>query len=179
MGQRDRHRSLVVGVPREDFPSRRLHFRCSGKRRSDLSPSPHGHICDGQHDGRTVASLSHVTAVTAITNKPGYPSKPAVVRGGGRRVYDPRRLGTLEEAMIAVTGHDAEEVFCLGLAVDGRYEEGCLERIGEDDPHEEKFLRGIWEDGDDRGSSRRRSRAGWRSGRVGLNRVEPDRVRRL
>ena len=29
--------------------------------------------------------------------------------------------------------------------------EGCLERIGEDDPHEEDFLRGIWEEGDDRG----------------------------
>ena len=28
--------------------------------------------------------------------------------------------------------------------------EGCLERIGEDDPDEEVFLRGIWEDGDDR-----------------------------
>ena len=28
--------------------------------------------------------------------------------------------------------------------------EGCLERIGEDDPDEEAFLRGIWEEGDDR-----------------------------
>jgi len=27
----------------------------------------------------------------------------------------------------------------------------CLERIGEDDPDEEGFLRGICEDGDDRG----------------------------
>ena len=29
--------------------------------------------------------------------------------------------------------------------------EGCLERIGEDDPDGEDFLRAIWEDGDDRG----------------------------
>jgi hypothetical protein len=40
------------------------------------------------------------------------------------------------------------------MALDGRYVEGfvegCLERIGKDDPHEEYFLRGIWEEGDDR-----------------------------
>ncbi len=29
--------------------------------------------------------------------------------------------------------------------------EGCLERIGEDDPDEEGFLGVIWEEGDDRG----------------------------
>jgi hypothetical protein len=51
-------------------------------------------------------------------------------------------------------GYDAE-AFYLGLALDERYVEGfvegCLERIGEDDPDEEDFLRGIWEEGDDRG----------------------------
>ena len=47
-------------------------------------------------------------------------------------------------------GYDAE-VFYLGLALDERYVEGCLERIGEDEPDEEEFLRGIWEEGDDRG----------------------------
>jgi len=32
------------------------------------------------------------------------------------------------------------------------YVEGCLQRIGEDEgPDGEAFLRGIWEDGDDRG----------------------------
>ena len=45
-------------------------------------------------------------------------------------------------------------MFYLGLALDERYVEGfvegCLERIGEDDLHEEEFLRGVWEDGDDR-----------------------------
>ena len=50
-------------------------------------------------------------------------------------------------------GYDAE-VFYLGLALDPAYVEGfvggALERIGEDDPDEEEFLRGIWEDGDDR-----------------------------
>jgi hypothetical protein len=51
-------------------------------------------------------------------------------------------------------GYDAG-VFYLGLALDERYVEGfvegCLERIGEDDPDEEAFWRGIWEEGDDRG----------------------------
>jgi hypothetical protein len=50
-------------------------------------------------------------------------------------------------------GYDAEEVFYLGLALDQRYVEGfvegCLERIGEDDPDEEDFLRDIREEGDD------------------------------
>lgn len=50
-------------------------------------------------------------------------------------------------------GYDGE-VFYLGLALDPAYVtgfvEGCLERIGEDDPDEEDFLRDIWEDGDDR-----------------------------
>jgi hypothetical protein len=51
-------------------------------------------------------------------------------------------------------GYDAE-VFYLGLALDQRYVEGfvegCLERIGEDDPDEEDFLRDIREEGGDRG----------------------------
>ncbi len=50
-------------------------------------------------------------------------------------------------------GYDAR-VFYLGLALDERYVEGfvegCLERIGEDDPDEEGLLRGIWEEDDDR-----------------------------
>ena len=50
-------------------------------------------------------------------------------------------------------GYDGE-VFYLGLALDPAYVEGfvegCLERIGEDDADEEDFLRGFWEDGDDR-----------------------------
>ncbi len=48
-------------------------------------------------------------------------------------------------------GYDAE-VFYLGLALDERYVEGfvegCLERIGEDDPEGEQLLRGEWEEGD-------------------------------
>ena len=51
-------------------------------------------------------------------------------------------------------GYDAE-VFYLGLALDQRYVEGfvegCLERIGEDDPDEEDFLRDIREESGDRG----------------------------
>ena len=49
-------------------------------------------------------------------------------------------------------GYDAEN-FYLGLALDPKYVEGfvagCPERIGEDDPEEEGFLRGLREDGDD------------------------------
>jgi hypothetical protein len=48
-------------------------------------------------------------------------------------------------------GYDAE-VFYLGLALDPAYikgfVEGCLERIGEDDPEGEDLLRGEWEDGE-------------------------------
>jgi hypothetical protein len=50
-------------------------------------------------------------------------------------------------------GYDAE-VFYLELALNPPYVEGfvegCLERIGEDDPDGEHFFRDIWE-GDDRG----------------------------
>jgi hypothetical protein len=69
--------------------------------------------------------------------------------GGGEGAFEGR----------AAIGYDHgydEEVFYLGLALDERYVEGfvegCLERIGEDDdPDEEGFVRGIREDGDDRG----------------------------
>jgi hypothetical protein len=46
-------------------------------------------------------------------------------------------------------GYDAE-VFYLGLALDPAYVEGfvegCLERIGEDNPEEEEIFRDLWED---------------------------------
>ena len=46
-------------------------------------------------------------------------------------------------------GCDAE-VFYLGLALDERYVEswveGCLKRIGEDDPDEEQLFRDLWDD---------------------------------
>jgi hypothetical protein len=46
-------------------------------------------------------------------------------------------------------GYDAE-VFYLGLALDPAYVEGfvegCLERMGEDDPEEERIFRDLWED---------------------------------
>ena len=46
-------------------------------------------------------------------------------------------------------GYDGE-IFHLGLALDERYVEGwvegCLERIGEDDPEEEQLFRDLWED---------------------------------
>ncbi len=46
-------------------------------------------------------------------------------------------------------GYDGE-IFYLGLALDPKYVEGfvegCLERIGEDDPEEERMFRDLWED---------------------------------
>lgn len=46
-------------------------------------------------------------------------------------------------------GYDSE-VFYLGLALDPAYIEGwiegCLERIGEDHPEEERLFRDLWED---------------------------------
>jgi hypothetical protein len=46
-------------------------------------------------------------------------------------------------------GYDGE-IFYLGLALDPHYVEGwvegCLERIGEDDPDEEQLFRDLWED---------------------------------
>ena len=46
-------------------------------------------------------------------------------------------------------GYDGE-IFCLGLALDPAYVEGwvegCLERIGEDNPDEEDIFRDLWED---------------------------------
>lgn len=49
--------------------------------------------------------------------------------------------------------HDYDgEVFYLGLALDpayiGGFVEGCLERVGEDDPEGEGLLRSEWEEGD-------------------------------
>jgi hypothetical protein len=45
-------------------------------------------------------------------------------------------------------------VLYLGLGLDPAYAEGsvegALEQTGEDDPDGENFLRGIWEEGDDR-----------------------------
>ena len=53
----------------------------------------------------------------------------------------------------AAIGYDHSydgEVFYLGLALDPAYVEGwvegCLERIGEDNPEEEDIFRDIWED---------------------------------
>jgi hypothetical protein len=64
--------------------------------------------------------------------------------GGGEEGFTGR------EAMGYDHGYDGE-VFYLGLALDERYVEGwvegCLERIGEDDPEEEQLFRGLWDDG--------------------------------
>lgn len=50
-------------------------------------------------------------------------------------------------------GYDAEK-FYLGLALDPKYVEGfvegCLERIGEDDPEDELLFRDLWDDPSER-----------------------------
>ncbi len=52
-------------------------------------------------------------------------------------------------------GYDGQ-LFYLGLALDPAYiegfVEGCLERIGEDNPEVEQLLRGLWEDKTQRGT---------------------------
>jgi hypothetical protein len=46
-------------------------------------------------------------------------------------------------------GNDPQK-FCLGLACNPKYVqgfvEGCLERIGEDEPEDEDLFRNLWED---------------------------------
>jgi hypothetical protein len=46
-------------------------------------------------------------------------------------------------------GYDAQKFF-LGLALDPKYVEGfvegCLERMGEDEPEDEALFRDVWED---------------------------------
>ena len=46
-------------------------------------------------------------------------------------------------------GYDAE-VYYLGLALDEKYVEGfvegCVERIGEDNPEEDQLFRDLWDD---------------------------------
>ncbi len=50
-------------------------------------------------------------------------------------------------------GYDAEK-FYLELTLNPKYikgfVEGCLERIGEDNPEDEAFFRGMWDDEDER-----------------------------
>jgi hypothetical protein len=65
---------------------------------------------------------------------------------GGGGEYEP----FTERAAIGYDhGYDGE-VFYLGLALDPAYTtgwvEGCLERIGEDNPEEEDIFRDLWED---------------------------------
>jgi hypothetical protein len=86
---------------------------------------------------------------------PGYFAGGVGVRGlsgGGRGDEEP-----FEERAALGYGHGhhyAAKVLYLGLALDPAcvegFVEGCPERIGEDDPDEEEFLRGIWEEYDDR-----------------------------
>jgi hypothetical protein len=72
-------------------------------------------------------------------------------------------------------GYDGE-VFYLGLALDERYVEGwvegCLERIGKDDPEEELLFRDLWEDETQREVVIDASRPTVRSGREDLRAFE-------
>ena len=42
-------------------------------------------------------------------------------------------------------GYDAQR-FYPGLALDPKYVEGCLERMGEGEPEDEALFRDLWED---------------------------------
>src|SRR5918993_3430802 len=63
-------------------------------------------------------------------------------RGGGEHFTGRAAIGSDHS-------YDAE-VFYLGLALDERYidgwVEGCLKRIGEDNPEEEQLFRDLWDD---------------------------------
>jgi hypothetical protein len=63
--------------------------------------------------------------------------------GGGGEPFTGRA------AMGYYHGYDGE-IFYLGLALDPAYVEGwvegCLERIGEDDPEEVQIFRDLWDD---------------------------------
>jgi hypothetical protein len=60
-------------------------------------------------------------------------------------------------------GYDGE-VFYLGLALGEKYVErfveGCLERIGEDNPEEEQLFRDLWEDETQREVVKRKPQGG-------------------
>ncbi len=77
---------------------------------------------------------------------PGYPDAMA---GGGPSGGGGEEGFTGRAAIGYDHGYDGE-VFYLGLALDPAYiegwVEGCLERIGEDDPDEERLFRDLWED---------------------------------
>ena len=64
-------------------------------------------------------------------------------RGGGEEGFTGRAAIGYDH------GYDGQ-LFYLGLALDEMYVEGfvegCLERIGEDDPDEEQLFRDLWED---------------------------------
>ncbi len=81
--------------------------------------------------------VSHVRPVSCPCVREG-----TIRRGGGGGFTGRAALGYDH-------GYDAE-VFYLGLALDVAYiegfVEGCLERIGEDDPDEERLFRDLWED---------------------------------
>lgn len=63
------------------------------------------------------------------------------------------RRGVENRAVGYDHGYDGE-VFYLGLALNPKYVEGlvegCLERIGEDDPENEDLLHDLWQDEGDR-----------------------------
>jgi hypothetical protein len=62
---------------------------------------------------------------------------------GGRNVFEGRA------AVVYNHGYDAQK-FYLGLALDPKYVEGfvegCLERIGEDEPEDRALFKDLWED---------------------------------
>ena len=56
-----------------------------------------------------------------------------------------RRLGGVDAVDLHVARLDAFEQGLQPVDIEG-FVEGCLERIGEDDPDEEQLFRDLWED---------------------------------
>lgn len=100
------------------------------------SPKSHGDVVDEVGEPRTKVRPGQNI---------GYPR--GVVGNGSSGAHSE---GFTSRAAIGYDhGYDGE-IFYLGLALDPRYVEGfvegCLERIGEDAPEEERMFRDLWDD---------------------------------
>jgi hypothetical protein len=99
------------------------------------------------NDGHKINQESTLISLTwTLAEGYGYPNAVvggSVSGGGGEEGFTGRAAIGYDH------GYDGE-VFYLGLALDPHYVdgwvEGCLERIGEDEPDEEQLFRDLWED---------------------------------
>ncbi len=138
----------------------------AGIRRFSLSAPPHRSTYDPGHDRRTIEGGSFGPGAWTLAEGDGYPGG---VLGGGPSGGGERFTGR------AAIGYDHcydAEVFYLGLALDERYVEGwvegCLERIVEGYPEEERLVRDLWADESQREEVVESLKVAARSARGGL-----------